>query len=547
MRNKIIALFLASVMSLNLFASASLQSIASQQTSPGSWTDPLNGTTFVSGGTARYAFTPGIQYDSPWLMTSPPGLKAGCGGVSLTAGFAGFLNLQQIGQELQTAISSVGMGVLVALLQTLPTIGQAFKAIEKIVRKIQQLLANACQLTTNAISNIPAVKNEKKRLQSDISNFLGTKWLTDQQNGAVAKANDIYNFFQGKPTSAKKNAATDTIGKETIHTWVAMLPEEKHAIGQAAILPVEYGVHMSSLSNWFNKGSIAGYNNIPGTSIKTQAISGVNVPNSIQTEIELKMALFGYFYVKQSFINPILNSTTTGAQGAANLSAENFTPQKHIPIGYQLPTQNSIQSILAFFTGSVLGGSTTAPALKYPSNLNVLVYTYPSGPSSKPVPAIFACATKPINSTMSYGTISNNMNLAQDTQATLLHILNPAKYPAPSVAVDDYIPGGYNYLKIIQKYGAPANYPELTGLLAGVNARFALERFISEMTLNAYNIKGKISSAKYKQYMARINKVSELLKQVVGQTTDLKILGMLNNYFNSVKMNGKATILKGTY
>ena len=553
MKNKIIAIILVSVMAINVFASASLSTVASETYSPNSWTDPLSGTTYLSGGQAHFAFNPGVAYDSPWVQIKAPSLKAGCGGISLSAGFAGFLNLHQMGNELQGAISSVGMGVLVALLQTLPTIGNAFKAIEKIVRKIQQLLANACQLTTKII-NADEIHNKdsyygkaKRALDSDLQSSEGGKWLTTLQNGYDSISKETSSFLANpfNQATASKSAAS-TIGLPPESLYSAMFPSEKAVLSH--FISGDYnGVHMSSISTWFKSGVIKGYGYIPGTSIKTKDITNARFnTQATVTAIKLKMALFGYFYVKKATINHILVATT---KGYASVLAQKMTSgivAKHAPeISYQAPLQNSLSKIIAFFNGSTLVSSTQS--LKYPTNLQVLFYKYKVGTAKNLHSVAFSCITKPMNQAISFDTITNNLNIAQDTRATLLHELEPTKYPAPKSPIGDYIPGGYRYLNIIMNYAKPANYPVLVNVLAGVNARFALEELISQISINARNMKGHISSVQYKKYVKRIQEVTKLVQKIVGQTADLKVLSMLSTYFHTIKVNGIGRHQKRTF
>ena len=554
MKNNVIAIILVSILSINVFASASLSSVASETYPPNSWIDPLSGTTYLSGGQAHFAFNPGVAYDSPWLQIQPPSLKAGCGGISLSAGFAGFLDLQQIGNELQGAISSVGMGVLVALLQTLPTIGNAFKAIEKIVRKIQQLLANACQLTVKAIdSHIINNPNSlygkaKKKLRSDLASSGGASWMSTLQKGYQSITKYSSNFLGNSSNyTTAKNSAAGTIGLTSDSKYYAMFPSEK-AVLSNFITSKHYGVHMGSLSTWFDKGSIAGIGEEPGVSTKTQDITGANFPvDTLPTAIKLKMALFGYFYVDQGTIRNILAYTKAAdpAKLLAQKMASNTVANTAPAIKYQAPVQNPLSNIIKFFNGSLTASS--VQSLKYPSNIQVLLYVYPAGTAANTYTAGFACNTLPLNQSIKFDTITNNMNIAQDTRATLLNLLNPTKYPAPKNPIGDYIPNGYTYLNIISNYAAPADYPVLVNILAGVNARFALEQLVSQISINAKNMTGKIPPVQYKRYVQRINSVAKIVKKIVGRTADLKVLSMLSAYFHNVKVNGIARHQKRAY
>jgi hypothetical protein len=114
---------------------------------------------FRFGGTSAYP--------EPIVNVGAPGISAGCGGLSIKGMFGSIIGLDRLEAMLKNAGASLAWGIAVGLIYSLPGIGSAFKMINHWAKKIQQLLANACQsgqvigmamadsmgLNNNAISN----------------------------------------------------------------------------------------------------------------------------------------------------------------------------------------------------------------------------------------------------------------------------------------------------------------------------------------------------------------------------------------------------------
>jgi len=192
MKNRIISLSLVATLSLNTTLSALPLTGTGYDVGGGfttttngasEWKDPLTGMNYYNFGSKHFKFNSATKRYVAWAKVRPPSVNAGCGGVSLDGGFAAFLDLEEIGKQLETAISSVGMGVIVALLQTMPSLAKAFEDVQKLVRKIQQLLQNSCQMTSQYLSNNQTLKDAKDGMESTVMELkhLRSQYLIVQQ------------------------------------------------------------------------------------------------------------------------------------------------------------------------------------------------------------------------------------------------------------------------------------------------------------------------------------------------------------------------------
>lgn len=93
-----------------------------------------------------FRFGPGLSYPEPIFNVSPPQISAGCNGLSIKGMFASIISLTQMEEQLKNAGASIAWGIVVGLIYSLPGIGAAFRMIDTWAKKIQQLLANACQM-----------------------------------------------------------------------------------------------------------------------------------------------------------------------------------------------------------------------------------------------------------------------------------------------------------------------------------------------------------------------------------------------------------------
>lgn len=112
---------------------------------PKQWTDGGGGK-YLYGGDVSYRFKRNTVF-KPVLDIRPPGIKAGCNGISISGGFIHFLGLDEIKEQLQSAGQGAMMGVVVGIVYSLPGIADAFDKVQKYVRLLQQILSQSCQMT----------------------------------------------------------------------------------------------------------------------------------------------------------------------------------------------------------------------------------------------------------------------------------------------------------------------------------------------------------------------------------------------------------------
>lgn len=111
-------------------------------------TDPMSGTSYLSGGGIEVRFKRTGNFP-PIFSAGAPGLKASCRGISFDAGYAMFMNLERLGQQLAQAGASVAYGVLIGLVYTLPGVEQAFSKLNEWSQWIQGFLNDSCNIGQN--------------------------------------------------------------------------------------------------------------------------------------------------------------------------------------------------------------------------------------------------------------------------------------------------------------------------------------------------------------------------------------------------------------
>ncbi|MFX4240191.1 conjugal transfer protein TraH [Aliarcobacter butzleri] len=151
MRNKriLISILVSSILTVNLNA-ASLwdnNSVFNNVTSSQIVTDPISGGTFISGGAIEVRFKTTGSFP-PIFSFGAPSLKASCSGITFDAGYAMFMNLERLGQQLSQAGASLAYGVLIGLVYTMPGVEQAFTKLNEWSQWLQGFLADSCNIGT---------------------------------------------------------------------------------------------------------------------------------------------------------------------------------------------------------------------------------------------------------------------------------------------------------------------------------------------------------------------------------------------------------------
>jgi len=87
----------------------------------------------------------GIKHARPLLGVTPPKVSVGCGGLSFRGMFLAFLGLDDLSTMLSDAGTTVAWGIMLGLVESLPSISQTLEQIQAFVRRIQNLISRACQ------------------------------------------------------------------------------------------------------------------------------------------------------------------------------------------------------------------------------------------------------------------------------------------------------------------------------------------------------------------------------------------------------------------
>lgn len=112
-------------------------------------TSPDAGEGGYFGGSVEFRFDTSQMVYEPWLDFNPPSFKMGCNGFSLDGGFADMLGIQDITQQLGNATGALMYGLLIGLVNSVPSIEHVFSKIKEVISEVQATLRNACNFGKN--------------------------------------------------------------------------------------------------------------------------------------------------------------------------------------------------------------------------------------------------------------------------------------------------------------------------------------------------------------------------------------------------------------
>ncbi|PAF53836.1 hypothetical protein BKH42_03650 [Helicobacter sp. 13S00482-2] len=115
-------------------------------TAPGEIRDGGESTFF--GGNIEFRFDNKMNMIKPWLDFEVPGIKAGCNGFSVNGGFASLMDLNDIAEQLGNASGAIVWGLVVGLINSMPTLEHTFSKIKEWIQNIQDMIRNACNFTS---------------------------------------------------------------------------------------------------------------------------------------------------------------------------------------------------------------------------------------------------------------------------------------------------------------------------------------------------------------------------------------------------------------
>lgn len=226
LKRRLLAAFL--VMSVSVSAQANVQ------TSMQSWFNDIGAYGNVTGpsayqgqtmnlytGGSLYMRTPVKNYQLATI--SPPGFKAGCGGIDLFAGSFSFINKEQLTALLRNiANNAIGYAFMMAVKSISPDLADLMQYLQDQISKINNLNINSCQAAEGMVAAIGSTLTDK----------------TQEKEGKVAGASlnlfsDVFESWDAWKDRAKakqtRDAAisADARNKETFDpgnvVWRALL------------------------------------------------------------------------------------------------------------------------------------------------------------------------------------------------------------------------------------------------------------------------------------------------------------------------------------
>jgi len=554
MKNKFISLLLVTAIGSELVAKDLILE-QSSTTSASKWKDPSSGMTYNNFGAVSFKFKKNMTSMPPLAKLRAPSINAGCGGVSLDAGFAGFLDLKTIGDELNQAISSVGMGVIVVLLQTMPSIGKAFENVQKLIRKIQSMLQNSCQLTVSALNQNKTIHNAHKAVEDTLHTEEGANWFNNSMKGALDKVDEIDKSLKCSPndTNCQKfdldvlfkgsGASGDGKNKKSPSTTVFRAQSNTMAKAIASTLGVgDLGkVKVDTIANIYN-------NKYSGRTL--------NLSSEDIQKMQMTVALFGTLSVreKDSLLNGIyLDSSLKpiSKEIAKMIAGKKAGISNTIKFTKSV---NSLDEIFKFLSGD--GATALNPnSISVPMDYKVLSVVFPD--NSKKENGGEGNLHVSVTMIKNANYVSTDVTkiywggIQKSSYETILHVINPAKYPAANSPIGVYMPQGAHYVKMIRKYAEPKDVEMYADLLAKLNVKYAIENLAKQAKINALRVAldtGDImSNEAYRQYVKNIDSVvSYIEKRLIDYSGDVAYLNNIDKIFESMKQTALQKQLKRT-
>ena len=548
MKNKIISISLVCSLLLSTANAGDLILEQSSSTSASKWKDPASGITYNNFGAVNFKFKKDLTSFAPWVKARPPSLNAGCGGVSLDAGFAAFLDLETIGKQLEQATSSIGMGVITVLLQTMPSIAKAFENIQKLIRKLQGMLANSCQSTVSLLNSNPDVKEAKDSATSWLAENSGADYFNDTMEGAVEKVEKWEELLKCEvsDTACVKNATNLAIGMASSDGAVKKSKREAKAVptSLANVIVSKYtindavSVKKDTLVNVLENDKFNG---------KT-----LNFGADERQYIAIRIAIFGTLAVpyadgvdstqgldvttgKMSTDDDVIKGLAQAIEkGEARKPSYNLKYYKRI---------NSTEEIVKFLTGEGLTGTGTN-SIKVPTDFNYRLIlgsensTLISGAEGSLVSKIYLEAAPTYNQTNNF-TIEW-AGIQNASYLTILNVLDSNTYAAPTTPIGVFMPKGNDYVKMIKQFAEKKDFPKYADLLAKINVKYAMSELIrsakreAKLAINA-EVSDEVEIGKYIKAIEDIEK--QLQNKFKDYSGDVVYLNNLDQVFNNMKQD----------
>lgn len=196
---KSISIILSSLLlTTQTYAFSLSNSISTSQTSPSSYRSPTTDINYVSSGSFQFTFNKRKSFAPIFVASSTSDLlSVGCNGASLKEMYVGLLDLNEIKDQLSQMGSQIAWGVMVALISSLPTIGDVFTKLQEWARAIQNLMGQGCQIGQNLINNTEIGKSIKGAVDRVTGpNDSLTDYLPDVMNGWSGQDDGIQKWME---------------------------------------------------------------------------------------------------------------------------------------------------------------------------------------------------------------------------------------------------------------------------------------------------------------------------------------------------------------
>jgi len=533
MKNKIISLTLIVALSGNIIVSSATSLgdvVETTSTSGGTWKDDLNGVTYVSFGRKSFKFKNRNATYTPWINLGTPTLNAGCGGIDFNGGYFAFLELDEIGKQLEQSISSLGMGVIVGLLQTLPSIGKAFEQVQKIVRKLQSMLQNSCQLGASLVTNNPIAKKSKETLQG----WTDKLTAVDALSGAADKMDEVDKTLKKDPYKSWK--------------WLkdAMSGGDKEDKKGNQVIGLSSNLGKSIIKN-IGKEQIGYKSDTLKNVLDNKKIGDISIELSQEEKFLYKLMIATFGAIAVEYTSSVKASGMIEDDGKANTEemskkATESTPQKVAQYSFVKP-KNEPANIAKFFTGDL--------DLNYIDNflIEVIASSSKVTKAGQPKGNIEVRVQLVEPQTPHYSTITNDLTIYESTKQSIMHVLLPEVYTDDGSDFPVLIPNGSRYVSIIKKFADKKDYEFYADILAKRNTAFTIQNLLAQVHMYVNEIQHNESSESLKSAVEKFNSYAEEVIRNIEEVEitsgdDLSDFVNLEKLFSSVQQKGKIKLIK---
>ena len=160
------------------------------------------------------------------VSITPPGFKAGCGGIDFFGGSFSFINAAQFQALLKAiAANAAGYAFQLALAAMCPSCAATIDALEKKIQQLIRQFSNSCQIAQGAVNDVASAltgqENNKASLINMVSNTATDAF--DAFTTALSGQNPINRALTGAPNSVAQqiqgNITWRALAMQNASTW----------------------------------------------------------------------------------------------------------------------------------------------------------------------------------------------------------------------------------------------------------------------------------------------------------------------------------------